>query len=227
MPALPAVASTLRVQLKHTVGADVDVLNRFYLLYSGTAPTGAGLNTMAAAVESAWASDLKTYASSTVTLTEIIIEDLTSSTSAIGTWSGSTAGTRAGTFQAGACVLINFTIARRYRGGKPRVYLPYLVGGDVTTPQLWNTTTTAALLTAWNTFMTAVIAAGPSGTTITGQVSVSYYEGFTNYMGPTGRYRARSTVKSGTELPIVPDAVTSTTVNAKVASQRRRTGQKR
>lgn len=224
MPALPLVPGVLRLQLKHTLGSDVDVLDRIYLQYTGTAPTSSGLNTMASSVETAWASDLKSYFTTNGSLTEVVIEDLSSASGGVGTWSGSTAGTRTGgVLAAGSAVLLNFSIARRYRGGKPRIYLPYLVSADTASPQTWNGTTLAALLTAWNTFVTAVIAAAPSGTTITNQANVSYYSGFTNFTGPTGRMRARSTVRATALI----DAVTATSTNAKVASQRRRNGQKR
>lgn len=228
MPALPVVANTLRLQLKHTMGSDVDVLNRIFLAYTGTAPTSTGLNSMASACETAWVADLKPLCFNDVTLTEIIIEDLTSSSGGLGTWSGSSAGSRSGTeLSAGTATLVNFSIARRYRGGKPRCYFPFGVSGDLNGPNAWQSSFLTAVLSGYNSFVTGVIAAAPSGTTITGQVNVSYYEGFTNFTGPTGRIRARSTVKSGAELPIVPDPVTAVTVNGKPASQRRRNTQKR
>lgn len=220
MPALPDVPNVLRVQLRHSLSLDLDVLTRIYLSYSGSAPTGTGLSTMAAAVAAAWATDLKPFASSEVELTEVVIVDLSSSTAAVGTSAAAANGTRSGgVLSAGTCVMLNFAVARRYRGGKPRVYLPYFTQTDLTTAQEWLNASRTALLTAWNTWLAAVIAAAPGGTTITGQVNVSYYSGFTNFTGPTGREKARATVRA---VVPTPDPIVATSVNQAPSSQRRR-----
>jgi hypothetical protein len=50
-------------------------------------------------------------------------------------------------------------------------------------------------------------------------VNVSYYKGFTNYTGSTGRNKVRSTINPGG--PVV-DIIQSISGNPRVASQRRR-----
>lgn len=222
--ALPAVPATIRVQLKWTFGVDLDVLCRFYVEYSGTAPTTAQLNTMATAVATAWNSDLAPQTCNQATLTEVILEDLTSSTSAVGSatvthvgsngnWSGTLA----------SAMLINFLVSRRYRGGKPRMYHPPMASSSLTNPDQWGSTNLAAFQTGWNSFLTAVLAAVWTGGGSLAQVSVSYYDGFTVFTGPTGR--ARNIPKLRTGGPVI-DTVGSAVANARPANQRRRLGKR-
>jgi len=219
VPPLPAVANVLRVTLVGTLSTDTDVINRFFVQYSGTAPTAAQLNTLASSIASDWNSQLASSAQSGYTLTGVEIEDLTSASAAIGAWTGSHAGTRAGAlFGAGTAVVVRFIIARRYRGGHPRVYLPYFTSADLNTEQAWLSASVSGLVTAWKAFMAAVIAHTWSGATISNQVNVSYFHGFTNYTKPSGRESSRPTLRG---TPLV-DVVTDTSVNPHVASQRRR-----
>lgn len=224
MPALPAVPSTVRVQLKHTFGVDNDLMVRFYLQYSGSAPTAAQLNTFCTAIATAWNSDMAAQISSLVTLVEVIAEDLSSSTGATGSWSGTHSGTSGTTeIPLSTAMLVNFTIARRYRGGKPRMYWPPPNGGDLTSPSAWSTATITAWNTALGSFFTAAEAAVWTGGGTLSQVNVSYYSGFTAFKGPTGRYRNIATLRTGG--PVV-DAITSVTANGKPANQRRRLGKR-
>src|SRR5579864_3435693 len=96
MPALPPAADVIRVAMKVSGGGDSDIVSRFYLQYSGTAPTNAQLVTFAASVNSAFTADLRGLMNSGMALVEVLCEDLTSSSGAVGSWVGSTAGTRAG-----------------------------------------------------------------------------------------------------------------------------------
>jgi hypothetical protein len=211
------------VQLKHTLGADLDLLSRFYLSYSGSAPTAAELNSFCTSLAAAWVSDFKPMCTASCILVEIIAEDLSSSSGASGTWSGSDAGDRGGTTPtASVSALMNFTIARRYRGGKPRVYLPFGNTGDIASPQSWGGSFVTAMNTAWASFITAAVAAVWTGGGTLAQVNVSYYEGFEPFKGPSGRYRNIPTLRG---TPVV-DVVSSVVCNSKIASQRRRLGKR-
>lgn len=222
MPSLPAVANVLEVQLKHTVGSDLDVLARIFMAYTGTAPSDTGLTTMAGTVEGAWSTDLKSLVLTTSALTGIVITDLTSSSASRGEWSGSVAGTRSGTeVPASTAFNIGFSIARRYRGGKPKVYMPFGDASDLQTAQTWTSALATSVGTGWAAFVTAVAAAMPSGTTSAGQVGVSWYEGFTSVENPiTHRYRNVPTLRA---TPVT-DPVIATVYNTRIATQRRRNG---
>lgn len=224
MAALPNVPGVLRLQMKHTVAEDVDAIVHLYFTYTGAAPSSASLATMAGTVRAAWNTGIKAFASTQVKLTEVIVTDLTSPSSGVGIDSTSVTGTKSGLANAGAvALLVNYKIARRYRGGKPRSYLPYFAAGDMDDQQTWTAATVASFLTAWNTYVGAIIAAAPGGATITGQVNVSYYEGFTSVQNPvTLRWRNVNTVRVA---PVV-DAVVGTSVNPRPATIRRRSLQK-
>lgn len=221
MPALPNVPGVIRVSLQHTLGQDLDALVRFYMAYTGTAPTSTQMGTFATSVSTAWGTNLKALACSTVKLVEVTAVDLTSPTAGIGAAAVSITGTRTTPVNsAQVCMLVNFKVSRRYRGGKPRAYLPYGNNADFTDPQTWGSTLVTAVNTGWAAFITALIAAPPGTATLTGQVNVSYFDGFTVVTNPvTGRSRNVPTLRA---TPVV-DSITSIAASARVATQRRRT----
>jgi hypothetical protein len=210
--------------LKHTWGADNDLMCRFYISYSGVAGTTALYNTFAGAIAAAWNTDMASNINNATALVEVIVEDLSSSTSPSGSWSGSHSGSGGGLETTLATAMLsNMTISRRYRGGKPRMYWPPPGGSALVSPSGWQTAT----ITAWNTalaaFFTAVLAAGWSGAGTLTQVNVSYYSGFTPFKGPSGRYRNIPNLRTGGP---VTDTVTSNVANGKPANQRRRLGKR-
>lgn len=222
MPPLPAAGAVIRVQLKATQAEDLDVLSRFYLGYSGPAPTDAQLNTFCTAVGTAWNSDLAAIHATNVTLVEVLAEDLSTLSAAVGLAVVAHAGTDAsGALPSGAATLINFAIARRYRGGKPRIYLPAGASDKLYDGQKWQAAFVTAVNTAWAAFITACQAAPWSGATVTGQVNVSYYAGFASAQNPvTKRWRNYNLPRV---TPVV-DSVVSIATSARIASQRRRYG---
>src|SRR4029077_2624776 len=196
MPALPDVPGVLKVALIGTAQEDTDVVNRIFFHYSGTPPTGPQLDTFAGSVVTAWGAHLAAMVNPDYVLTAVEVEDLTSSTSAVGSNVGTTPGTRTGApLPAATCAVVQEKISRRYRGGHPRVYL--YAGGDtdILTLQSWKTSFTGALNTAWQGFLTDILAAGWSGAGTLLHVNVSYYQGFTNTVPPSGRAKARPTLR--------------------------------
>jgi hypothetical protein len=113
---------------------------------------------------------------------------------------------------------VEYGIARRYRGGKPRSYFPFGVAGDYATDATWS----GSLVTAVNSGVTAFYAAiaalsiGAMGTLA--HVNLSYYKGFTNVTNPSGRERAVPTYRSSALL----DTVTGYSAKTVMGSQKRR-----
>lgn len=220
MPALPPVADVLRVTLKHTISADHDVLNRFHLAYTGTAPTNAQCATFAADVRGAWVAHLQSEVIGQVELTETEVVDLTSPAAGIGAYVGAdSGGAGGGSNPAANCVVIQGLIARRYRGGHPRLYFSYFGTGQLSGPQTWDPTYLGPFLTAWEAFQTAVQALTWATASITSAVNVSYFEGFTNFTFPSGRVKAIPKLRVGGPIT---DVITGWGANPNVASQRRR-----
>jgi hypothetical protein len=216
----PFAPGVLNFKWKHTLGGDLDVLNGFYMSYTGTAPSNAQLVALGAAQAAVWATDFGPLTDADTQLTSIEITDLSSSTSAQGTANVSETGSRSGNYlPASTCVLLNFTVARRYRGGKPKVFLPVGVQGDLNTAQSWQATFITSCVTAWNAIITATIAAPWTGGVIVGQSNVSYYSGSTVELYGTPQ-RARN-VPTYRPAPLV-NAISGVSGSSVVSTQRRR-----
>lgn len=225
MPALPAVPNVIKVVLTLADATDNNVESRFYLKYSGTPPTAAGLNAFCTTIATGWNTVLAALYHADWTLTSVTATDLSSSSAATGSAAVSHAGTRSGSpLSAGVAFLINFKIGRRYRGGKPRLYQPMGVSGDLLNLNTWSVAFTASVQSDWSSYITGALADLPSGTTGVAQVNVGYYAGFTAVLNPvTGRTKDVSKILA---VPNV-DTVTSLAASNIVASQRRRNLQKR
>ena len=219
MPALPAVPKVVRVVCKQTLQDDLDVINRFYLQYSGTAPTATQLNTFANAVATQWGANVSPLQISNAVLVLVSVEDLSSATGAVGSFTANVPGTRAGsTLSASVCGVILETIARRYRGGHPKVFLWSGAETDIQTVGTWKAAFTTALASGWAAFITGVATAVWTGGGTLTAVNVSYYSGFTNFTYPSGRTRPRPTLRVS---PLV-DAITGYVGRTIIGSQRRR-----
>lgn len=220
MAPLPSVAAGLKVILRHTTGSDVDVVNRlFFTMNTTSAPTPSDLDAWCSAAKTAYDGRLPPMYHPNVVLTAIEAEDLSSSTSATGAFAASTAGTRTGgQLPAGTALVMSKQISRRYRGGKPRSYLNCGTDTDLQTPQTWTTAFTATILTHWEGFIADCEAIAVGAITGAESINIGYYHGFTNFLYPSGRYKAIPTVLT---VPHI-DTILGYKVNPNVASQRRR-----
>lgn len=223
MPALVDQPNVLKATFAFKVTEDANVVSRLFFAYTGTAPTNATCHTIANAMAAAWNNAFLADMVSSNTIESVTVEDLTTPTSGVSTFIDGQAGTApAGTWlPAATCLLMNLHISRRYRGGKPRVYWPLYTSVILQDAQTWDPTTLASTTTSWQTnFLDVILGSVTDGCTITDQVSVSYYEGFTAVLNPiTGRYK---NVNKPRTVAIAPDVVTGFTLNPKPGIQRRR-----
>lgn len=203
-------------------GNDSNVITRFFLHYSGTAPANADLVTFAQGIAGQYGTNLKALAHPDVTLVSVTCTDLTSSSGAIGVYASGTVGTRTGSpLTANAALIISYQIARRYRGGHPRGYWPFGIAADISTEQTWGSTFLTTAKTDIDAFINAILAAGWTGAGTLTHVNVSYYSGFTVVTNPvTHRARNAPTLRG---TPIT-DLVVARVPQALVGSQRRRIG---
>ena len=220
MPALPPVPATVRFEIDFSVGADAAALCRFYWGYTGAAPAAADCAAFASLLQSGGATDLHPVMHPDTSVIEIRCLDLSSSTGAEGVNTTAIVGTEAGgPLPAGAAVLQNHLIGRRFRGGKPRNYWPFGTDTDLLTRQEWTTAALTAFESALTSWQGLLIAFASGGTTLEEPVNVSYY-GPPNRIitGSTGRVRTVSTTRAA---PVV-DVITASSINPHVSSQRRR-----
>jgi hypothetical protein len=179
----------------------------------------ADLNTLATNVKTEVNGYLLPHITEQIFFTEVVCLDIATDTGNVGVWSGSIAGglTGAGAPE-DAAMQITFDIGRRYRGGKPKIFLPPSSAANVSTLNSWDSTMIAALQNDWGSMMAAILAGTYSSFTLTDNVNVSYYHGFTVFTTPSGRARNIPTQRS---TPLV-DNITNHTARIEIASQRRR-----
>jgi hypothetical protein len=220
MPALPSVPSTLRVAVTEQINAVVPSVSRFFIQYTGTAPTVTQLNTLSGSVMSAWVTDLAPLTDTSTQTSRVDIVDLTSPTAAVGDTIAVHLGTRTGSqLDAATAAVISYTVARRYRGGHPRGYWRFGTSTDLLNARTWNGTATTAFKSGIDAFFAAILAAGWSGAGTLTHVNVSYYQDFTVVISPTtGRARNVPTLRAA---PVI-DLITATIAQPSIGTQRRR-----
>lgn len=223
MPALPSVPGVVRCTLDYTVGPDTAALSRFFVHYGGTAPTNVNLQTFAGSIGSAFNTDLCPSMSTSSALLRVKCEDLSSASGAIGEDDTERFGTVAGApIPASSSFVVGFSIARRYRGGKPKIFLPLGVAANLAGNLKWTPAFVLSAGTSFQSFINLVLATPwTAGGPLT-HVNVSYFSGFTVVTNPV-THRARN-VPTLRGAPVV-DAVTLYTTELNVGSQRRRNRQ--
>lgn len=217
-PPLPA-SPCVRCKLDYTQGDNFLAGSRFFLSYSGSAPSAGNCATLATDISSAWGSHIAALISAEVTLTEVDVLDIATDSGASAVETVSVAGTNSGTgLPAQVAINVEFNIARRYRGGKPRMFLPPPPNSEQLDEGHWD----SGFVTSVNSGMTAFMAEiealtiGSMGTLA--HVNLSYYKGFTNVTNSSGRTRAAPTYRTSALL----DTVEGYACKAVLGSQKRR-----
>jgi hypothetical protein len=219
MTTLPDVPNVLKVSLNWGIEGDTMGMTVHHFSYTGAPPSPANCATMAASAVSTAESAFQALASNSVGVLAARVLDLSAMDAGDAVGGTPWVGTRGTALLApGTAALVNHSIARRYRGGKPRSYLPLGVAADVATTGLWSNSFVTAVDAAWGAWVSAMEGAG-AGVTITNLCNVSYYQGFTNvaYGSPT-KYRRVPTPRA---TPLVGQ-VTGHTTSKQIAAQRRR-----
>lgn len=215
LPDTPCV----RVRLDYTHASGLTAGSRFYLSYSGSAPSGANCTTLATDIANAWNADLAGLFTSDWTLTEVDVLDIATDSGLSGTVSVSHEGVNTGTSCPAQCAInVEYDISRRYRGGKPRMYLPPGPTTELNNDSTWTSAFVSTVNSAMSSFIAAVEALSVGSMGTLAHVNLSYYQGFTNVTNTSGRTRAvpkyRTTAKS--------DVIVGYATKQTVGSQRRR-----
>jgi len=215
LPDVPCV----RVRLIFTDSESNELGSRFYLSYSGSAPTGANCTTLAGDISTAWGTNLKGLCNDDIALSEIDVLDIATNSGLSGQWTGTVQGTSgSGIVPIQSAAVCEFGIARRYRGGKPRMYMPPPGPSLQLNNKQWTTGFTSSISTDVAAFMAQIegLSVGSMGTL--SHVSLSYYKGFTNITNSSGRERAVPTYRA----TALHDTVTGYFGKQEMGSQRRR-----
>lgn len=218
VPPLPETPC-LKVALDYTQTDGYDAGSRFFLSYAGAAPTPGNCSTLASDISAAWNTHLAPQVNETFALTKVDVLDIATYSGNFGEWTGDLAGGDSGTqLPAQSATNIEFNIQRRYRGGKPRMFLPppttgaQLDAGHFTTTFIGNTNTAMAA------FIAEIEALSIGAVGALAHVNLSYYQSFKNVENSSGRMRAAPTYRA----TALVDTITGYATKGLIGSQKRR-----
>lgn len=217
-PPLPP-SPVLRCALDYVEADGAVAGSRFYLSYTGGSASAADLNTLAVDIGTAWNSNLAVLVQQEYTLNEVDVLDITTPTGSSGRAVVShPGGDASSSTPQQVAVNVAFSIARRYRGGKPRMYLPPPGRAAFAGENRWSTTYVGQANTQFAAFFAALAALSVGSLGSLKHVNVSYYAGFSNITNSSGRIHAAPTYR---HTPLI-DVVTGYKTSAVMSSQRRR-----
>lgn len=219
MPALPLINNVVRSTLYWSDSSDINVTTTLFWRYTGGPPNAAACNALAVDLADAVNVENTLWHEDT-TFLGTKITDLSSVSGGVGTATVAQNGLiTAPPLAGGTAVVVNYLINRRYRGGKPRSYFPWLSSGSLVNRQQWGSADIGNVLTGVEAIVSAFTGATSGGCTISSHANVSYYEGFTVVTNPvTGRARNVPKLRLSPQV----DDIVGTTVLSRPGSQRRR-----
>lgn len=222
MPALPSVPNVVKVAVSGLIDGAKPWVNLFHLGWSvGGSISAAEVLAVANNIAGGWGTNIAPSVSDTIELLQVVVTALASSTAPEATVATATPGlVTTQPVSGGTSFVTQRKIARRYRGGHSRVYLPGVAAAELDDTELeWDATFAAAFANDWGAVeqggATTLVSNGFTDAT---PVSVSYYEFFTNVLYPSGRYHVKPTLRA---TPLV-DKITAYAPNPRPCSQRRR-----
>lgn len=209
----------MRVDLHFKEQNDQNMMNRYYI-QTQTDPSPSQLQTFATACRAEWhTAAMDAQQSTDTSLVKTVVTVLTSPTAGQAEDDTAVPGTDGGVRQGAAvAAVIKFKIARRYRGGHPRLYLGGLTASALADAQNVSAAYITSTLLAWNAYISLVLAQTAPFSATAVHCNVSYFAGFTNHTFPSGRIRPIPNLRVA---PVI-DTVLSYAMNTKLCSQRRR-----
>lgn len=221
MTPLPSVPGVLKLTLDWIIDTDSAAQTITHWAYSGGPPSTSQCVTLAADFASAFGTACSgSFVADHAVSAETVL-DLSSSSGAAGTSPTHIAGTHSGTaLTNGVNAVILHEIAQRYRGGRPKNWLPFGSQTDLANNSTWIGASASGFAAAWNSFRTGALAITVGGVSITNQVAVSYYSGYnTPVVQPSGRVKQSLKLRPGGPVIYI---VQSHTCPVKLGSMRRR-----
>lgn len=185
--------------------SELNWANVLHFVYGGAPPSLPSVTGFASLVFEEYASEIVPLMGSWASLSEVVVTDLSSASSNVGTAGSTTPGTATGEkLPASVAVLASYPTTLRYRGGHPRTYLFCGVQANLEDQSTWTTDFVDTVTSSWGDVLGSLVGETVDGTTYTSQCAVSYRSG--------GIAR---------ETPVVLP-ISSFTVELAIASQRRR-----
>jgi hypothetical protein len=220
VPALPSPGAIIQLKLNFKVYGDLVAMTRHFFHYTSGAPSGTDLTTMASDAVSTFGSAFSSLYDVNTSLESATATDLSSAMGHEATAGTPVAGALAGgAIPPAAAAVVAHSIARRYRGGHPRTYLPLGDTSKIATSGTWSSGFVSAVDSAWGTWANGMLTTFGS-LVVDKIVNVSYYGPPNVVITNPVTHRAR-TVSTLRTTPIVDD-ITGHSVNPLIGSQRRR-----
>ena len=218
MPPLPIVPGVLRVRWQYQLGGTVNTGFHQFVRYGGSVPSLTQLNNMAASAHTHYAFYMPALFHPNAHLTGIQIQDLSDVTQPTGIWAGTEAGTRTGgPLPASTSMILAWKVQRRYRGGKPRAYIPAGTDTDLADAQHWTAAFLSAFQSAWESMWSLIYNDASWGSPFN-FCSVSYFAGHTWQADQHGNYHYIPTRRT---TPLIDNSVASVYTSL-LGTQRRR-----
>lgn len=222
MAPLPSVPKTIRVTLHTQALGGAVALTRFHQAYT-SAVSAVDATTLCGTLASSWNTRLAPITGLNYTLIATQILDLGSDTGVDVVVPVSHVGTAvANGVPAACCFIMSAHVAKRYRGGHSRVYIPGMYFPDLADVNTWSTTFQGTVSTAWTGIISDLQTSPPAGVGALSSVTVHQYSSNLADFGGI----APSTKKPPWPLANpVTYPVTGWSSNPQVGSQRRRNQQ--
>ncbi len=218
MPALPPVANVVRVDVLFSLPGDPNAEFRKFFHYVG-ALSQADAQAWVSAIHAAFNTRMASQLYAGVTQKQTTLTDLTSASAPQALDATPHAMANANTsLPSGLAMVIKDRIARRYRGGHPKTYLPGIPNANLVGGNQWSAGGMAGVLAAWNLWISDCLNAVPALAAPASEVNVSWYQGFHVVVLPSQRTRNVPTLRP---VPVV-DTILAHSINSTAASQRRR-----
>lgn len=201
----------LKISFQFQYGLDTTCFSHMTFKYSSGPPTPTQIQQVADSAHAGWVTNVKPVHHSSVALTNIVATDLSDPSTPQGLWAGSEVGTATGgVLPASTCVLINMKLARRYRGGHPRMYWPWGTDADLQGPQTWLPASITKFQTAFSGLSNKIASDSTWSSPLLANASISYYHQSTwhgddqtgHYQVPTPRVPPLLEVATGFSYPV-------------------------
>lgn len=179
MPPLPPVPNVLRIVITNTGNDGRIAENVFHVVYTGGPPSIGDCVSIATNVWNSWVAQYTPDCPAQTSLSKVTVTDLASTMGAQGEYTNTDTpvpGTSThGMLPISTAFLVSKFVARRYRGGHPRSYLPIGTTNDLNDDGDWKNTSYPNWVTSWATLIENLILHGAFGSTSIGQeCSVTY-----------------------------------------------------
>jgi hypothetical protein len=216
MPPLPAVPNVVKIVTTCSGNDGRLAVNVMHFTYSGGPPSSTDCFTIASNWFSLWVGNFIPLQPAQTSLVSVEVTDLSSDTGGQGTYDNMgvpVPGTSShGMLPLHTCLLVSKYVAVRYRGGRPRSYLPVGTTFDLNDDGDWQSARLEVFEAAWATMLEGFVDTGSGSTLIVLECMVTYKS---KNLNPTPPYE----VIPPRVLTIPADGYT---FDQQIATQRRR-----